>query len=166
VGLGSEDAGLLRAHYQTGQPIPVALVRQMRRASEFGQGIEGVAADGAGPCLAVAPRPRSTQHRSERLWKEIQARYVDIPFIDGTARQASFPHIGQAGYASAYYTYMWSLVIGKDLFSKFEGAISRRPASRGGIARRSSSPAARRRPPPSSPSSSAVRSIRTRGADG
>ena len=55
------------------------------------------------------------------LWKEIQARTVDIPFIDGTARQASFPHIGQAGYASAYYTYMWSLVIGKDLFSKFEG---------------------------------------------
>ena len=63
--------------------------------------------------------PRSIDQNA--LWKEIQARYVDIPFIDGTARQASFPHIGQAGYASAYYTYMWSLVIGKDLFSRFEG---------------------------------------------
>jgi len=27
-------------HYQTGEPIPAALVQQMRRASEFGQGIE------------------------------------------------------------------------------------------------------------------------------
>ena len=66
------------------------------------------------------------------LWKEIQARTVDIPFIDGTARQSSFPHIGQAGYASAYYTYMWSLVIGKDLFSKFEGRDLTQP----GIARK------------------------------
>jgi len=66
------------------------------------------------------------------LWKEIQARYVDIPFVDGTARQASFPHIGQAGYASAYYTYMWSLVIGKDLFSKFEGRDLTQP----GVARK------------------------------
>ncbi len=57
---------------------------------------------------------------------------MDIPFIDGTARQASFPHIGQAGYASAYYTYMWSLVIGKDLFSKFEGRDLTAP----GIARK------------------------------
>src|SRR5687767_16025958 len=48
-------------------------------------------------------------------------KYVPIPFADGTVRQASFPHIAQAGYASAYYTYMWSLVIAKDLFSRFEG---------------------------------------------
>jgi thimet oligopeptidase len=57
---------------------------------------------------------------------------VPIPFADGTLRQASFPHIGQAGYASAYYTYMWSLVIAKDLFSKFEGRDLTAP----GVARR------------------------------
>ena len=33
---------------------------------------------------------------------------------------ASFGHLG--GYSSAYYTYMWSLVIAKDLFSAFEPA--------------------------------------------
>jgi thimet oligopeptidase len=31
---------------------------------------------------------------------------------------ASFGHL--AGYSSAYYTYMWSLVIAKDLFSAFD----------------------------------------------
>ncbi len=32
---------------------------------------------------------------------------------------ASFGHLG--GYSSAYYTYMWSLVIAKDMFSAFDG---------------------------------------------
>jgi thimet oligopeptidase len=119
-------------HYQTGQPIPAALVQQMRRASEFGQGIE-VAQQMvlARVSLSLHDRdPRSIDQAA--LWKETQARTVDIPFIDGTARQASFPHIGQAGYASAYYTYMWSLVIGKDLFSRFEGRDLTAP----GIARK------------------------------
>jgi thimet oligopeptidase len=32
--------------------------------------------------------------------------------------QASFNHLN--GYAAYYYTYMWSLVIAKDLFSRFD----------------------------------------------
>jgi thimet oligopeptidase len=119
-------------HYQTGEPIPATLVQQMRRASEFGQGLEAVQ-------QMVLARVSLSYHDRDpagidqnALWKEIQARYVDIPFVDGTARQASFPHIGQAGYASAYYTYMWSLVIGKDLFSKFEGRDLTQP----GVARK------------------------------
>ena len=119
-------------HYQTGEPIPAALVQQMRRASEFGQGIE-VAQQMvlARVSLSYHDRDPATVDQNA-LWKEIQARYVEIPFVDGTARQASFPHIGQAGYASAYYTYMWSLVIGKDLFSKFEGRDLTQP----GVARK------------------------------
>ena len=30
-------------------------------------------------------------------------------------------HLGNPGYASAYYTYVWALVIAKDLFSAFDG---------------------------------------------
>ena len=119
-------------HYQTGEPIPAALVRQMRGASEFGQGIEVVQQMVlARVSLTLHDRDPGTIDQNS-LWKQIQARYVDIPFIDGTARQASFPHIGQAGYASAYYTYMWSLVIAKDLFSRFEGRDLMQP----GIARK------------------------------
>ena len=119
-------------HYQTGEPIAAALVQQMRRASEFGQGIE-VAQQMvlARVSLSLHDRDPGTIDQNA-LWKQIQARYVDIPVIDGTARQASFPHLGQAGYASAYYTYMWSLVIGKDLFSRFEGRDLMQP----GIARK------------------------------
>ncbi len=119
-------------HYQTGQPIPEALVAQMRRASEFGQALD------VRQQMVLARVALSAHERDPRgldvtaLWKEIHGRYVPIPFLEGTARQASFPHIGQAGYASAYYTYMWSLVIAKDLFSRFEGQDLTAP----GLARR------------------------------
>jgi thimet oligopeptidase len=108
-------------HYQTGAPIPAALVGQMRRASEFGQAL-----DVRGQML-LARASLSYHDRDPRtldqtaLWKQIHGQYVPIPFLDGTQRQASFPHIGQAGYASAYYTYMWSLVIAKDFYSRFAG---------------------------------------------
>ena len=49
---------------------------------------------------------------------ELQATYDVFPFVEGTHFHASFGHL--AGYTSAYYTYMWSLVIAKDLFSAFD----------------------------------------------
>jgi thimet oligopeptidase len=39
--------------------------------------------------------------------------------VEGTHFQASFGHLH--GYSAIYYTYMWSLVISKDLFSAFDG---------------------------------------------
>jgi thimet oligopeptidase len=107
-------------HYQTGEPIPAALVSQMRRAREFGQGLE-VRQQMVFARVSLAYHDRDPQTFDQTaLWKDIHGRYVAIPFAEGTTRQASFPHIGQAGYASAYYTYMWSLVIAKDLFGQFE----------------------------------------------
>ena len=112
-------------HHQTGVPIPASLVMQMRRAGEFGQGID------VRQQMLLARAALSYHDRDPgsvdqaALWKSIHNQYVPIPFLDGTNRQASFPHIGQAGYASAYYTYMWSLVIAKDMFNRFEsGALT------------------------------------------
>ena len=49
---------------------------------------------------------------------ELQERYSPFALPRGTHMFASFGHLG--GYSSAYYTYMWSLVIAKDLFSAFD----------------------------------------------
>ena len=43
---------------------------------------------------------------------------MPFPFVEGTHFQTAFGHLD--GYSAMYYTYMWSLVIAKDLFSKFD----------------------------------------------
>jgi thimet oligopeptidase len=50
--------------------------------------------------------------------------------VEGTYFHASFGHLD--GYSAIYYTYMWSLVIAKDLFGAFrrEGMHAAEPAGR------------------------------------
>ena len=48
----------------------------------------------------------------------LQDRYSMFPYVDDTHMFAGFGHLD--GYSSGYYTYMWSLVIAKDLFSAFD----------------------------------------------
>ncbi|GAB2980711.1 M3 family metallopeptidase [Nocardioides montaniterrae] len=108
-----------------GEPIPVELVAAMRAGDDYGKGIQARTqmfyaavsywfhADRAG---RADGQPTDLTARM----KELQARYSPTPYLDGTHFFASFGHL--AGYSSAYYTYMWSLVIAKDMFSAFEAA--------------------------------------------
>ncbi len=99
-----------------GAPIPADLVERMRAAKEFGKG-----------CFTrtqmfyAALSYRLHQDRPADLTatvRDLQARYDLIDHLPGTHFHASFGHL--TGYGSGYYTYMWSLVIAKDLFSAFD----------------------------------------------
>jgi thimet oligopeptidase len=59
---------------------------------------------------------------------ELQERYTPFRHVEGTYFQESFGHLD--GYSAIYYTYMWSLVIAKDLFGPFRqaGLMSPEPA--------------------------------------
>ena len=46
--------------------------------------------------------------------------HVTYGHAEGTHRQASFTHLANAAYVSSYYIYQWSLVIAKDMFSRFD----------------------------------------------
>ncbi len=101
-----------------GEPIPVGLVERMRAADEFGKGYHART-----QMFYAAMSYRLHTDRPDDLtaaMRELQERYSPFPYIEGTHMFASFGHLG--GYSSAYYTYMWSLVIAKDLFSAFEPA--------------------------------------------
>jgi len=112
------DADVLRtfATDEAGEPIPEALVAKMRAGEDFGKG-----------CFArtqmfyAALSYRLHQEPVADITafvKEIQATYDLYAQVEGTHFHTSFGHLG--GYSSAYYTYMWSLVIAKDLFSAFD----------------------------------------------
>lgn len=117
-------------HFETGEPIPAALVEQMKRASEFGKGLtvrrQMVYAKLS---LSIFDRdPKAVD--TDALIKTLTKQYQPFPFVEGTHFQTAFGHL--EGYSAVYYTYMWSLVIAKDLFSKFDNAHMLAP----GVAKR------------------------------
>jgi len=107
-------------HYQTGEPIPAATVTQMRRASEFGKALD-IRQQIAFAKMSLAVHDRDPHGLdTTTLTSEINDAYMPYPLPEGTHRQVSFAPFANPGYASTYYTYMWSLVIAKDMFSRFD----------------------------------------------
>jgi thimet oligopeptidase len=107
-------------HYQTNEPIPAALVKQMRRASEFGKAL-GVRQQMVYAKLSLSIYDRDPKSvDTTAMVKDLTTKYRPYPFVEGTHFQTSFGHLD--GYSAVYYTYMWSLVIAKDLLSHFDRA--------------------------------------------
>jgi thimet oligopeptidase len=99
-----------------GTPIPAELVERMRAAKEFGKGYFART-----QMFYAALSYQLHLHRPDDITatvRELQAKYDLFDYIDDTHFHASFGHL--EGYTSAYYTYMWSLVIAKDMFSAFD----------------------------------------------
>jgi thimet oligopeptidase len=114
------DPAILRtfATNAAGEPIPADLVARMVRAKEFGKGLQARTQMFYAAVSYYLHRDNPPDHTE--VVAALQHRYDLIARLPGTHFQASFGHLD--GYSSAYYTYMWSLVIAKDLFSAFDRA--------------------------------------------
>jgi thimet oligopeptidase len=104
-------------HYQTGVPVPAELIEKMRRADEFAKGLtvrrQMVYADLS---LSIYDKDPA-QVDIDALAQDLVKRYQPFAYVEGTHFPCAFGHLD--GYSAVYYTYMWSLVIAKDLFSAF-----------------------------------------------
>ncbi len=99
-----------------GTPIPGDLVRQMRAAEEFGRDFLA-RTQMFYAALAYRLHLERPDDRIARML-ELYDEYSLVRPLPDTHFVTSFGHL--SGYTSAYYTYMWSLVIAKDLFSAFD----------------------------------------------
>jgi len=112
------DADILQtfATDADGGRIPTELVEKMRKADDFGKGYDARTQMfyAAMSYWFHVDTPADLTERTRQL----QARYSLFPYIEGTHMPSSFGHLD--GYGSGYYTYMWSLVIAKDMFSAFD----------------------------------------------
>ncbi len=114
------DAEILRsfARNAAGAPIPAELVEKMRLAEGFGRGLHVSTQVYYAAVSYYLHRDRPADH--DAALRELSDRYSPLPAQEGTHFQTSFGHLD--GYGSGYYTYMWSLVIAKDLFGAFDGS--------------------------------------------
>ncbi|MFT3710152.1 MAG: M3 family metallopeptidase [Archangium sp.] len=102
-----------------GEVIPRALVEKMRRADKFGVGLQVVQQMFYAAVSLRFHQADPSKLDQLALVKELQAKFTPFKYVEGTHMQTSFGHL--MGYSAVYYTYMWSLVIAKDMLSAFEG---------------------------------------------
>ena len=108
-------------HHETEEPIPEAMVHRLRSAQEYGKGLS-VLTQMFYAMLSMTyydrdPAALDPTETMNRLREEL----LPIESESEGNFHASFGHLH--GYSAMYYTYMWSLVIAKDLFSRFENDL-------------------------------------------
>jgi thimet oligopeptidase len=107
-------------HVETGEPIPAALVARMKAADEYGKGLM-VRQQMFYAATSLELHQRDPEALdTTAVVAELQERYTPFRHVEGTYFHESFGHLD--GYSAIYYTYMWSLVIAKDLFGPFREA--------------------------------------------
>ncbi len=117
-------------HYESGAPMPQALVEKIKKARTFNQGFattELVAAsllDMAWHTLdASAPQQPVDSFETAAL----KRYHVDVPQVPPRYRSTYFAHIWSNGYSAGYYAYLWSEVLDDDAYAWFEehGGLTR-----------------------------------------
>ncbi|AEI62304.1 M3 family metallopeptidase [Corallococcus macrosporus] len=105
-------------HVDTGEPLPTDTILRMRRAEAFGKGLwlrqQLFYAAVSLQLHASDPAGVDTTARVYAL----QERYMPFPALDDTYAHLSFVQL-DGYYSSAYYAYLWSLVIARDLLTPF-----------------------------------------------
>lgn len=112
------DAEVLRSFAvdDAGEPIPTDLVDRMVAGNQFGQGMSVRTQIFYAAVSYLLHRDRPADLTG--AVRDLHVKYELLDYLEGTHFHAAFGHL--SGYSSAYYTYMWSLVIAKDLFAAFD----------------------------------------------
>src|SRR5437764_489869 len=105
--------------YQTGQPIPDALVKKIKKAETFNQGfstVEYLSSALVDMKLHLAKEPTSDPRKFERDTLEELGMPREIVMRHRTAQ---FHHIFADGYEAGYYSYLWSDTLSADAWEAF-----------------------------------------------
>ncbi|MEI7035490.1 peptidyl-dipeptidase Dcp [Fulvimonas yonginensis] len=117
-------------HYQTGEPMPQALVDKIKKARNFNKGYdmtELVAAAlldmGWHTLPADAPRQDADKFEMDTLSKD----KINLSYVPPRYRSSYFQHIWGNGYAAGYYAYLWTQMLADDGFEWFKehGGLTR-----------------------------------------
>ena len=117
-----ESIDMISGHYQTGEPLPDALLEKMRNARNFQSAMQLVRQlefSLFDMHLHLDSRPGKPVDVQATL-NDIRDRVAVVPVPDFNRFQHSFSHIFAGGYSAGYFSYKWAEVLSADAFSRFE----------------------------------------------
>ena len=116
-----ETLELFATHYETGEVIPMDLVKKIKESATFHEGMKtlrqlsfsllDMAWHGADPSgITDVKKFESKSFGNTKLY----------PDTESTCMCTSFSHIFQGGYSAGYYSYKWAEVLDADAFAYFK----------------------------------------------
>ena len=122
-------------HYQSGQPMPQALVEKIRRAHTFNQGYdttEYLSAALLDLAWHALPPDAPVQEVAAFEPSALKRFGIDLPQVPPRYHTTYFSHIWGGGYSAGYYAYLWSEVLDHDAYYWFKehGGLTRENGQR------------------------------------
>jgi peptidyl-dipeptidase Dcp len=117
-------------HYQTGAPMPQALVDKIKKAGTFNQGYALTEALG-GDAIDMAWNTLDVKDAKQDVDKfeaaSLAKAGLNLSQVPPRYRSSYFLHIWSNGYAAGYYAYAWTEMLDDDAFSWFQenGGLTR-----------------------------------------
>ena len=112
----------ISGHYQTGEPLPKAMLDKMLAAKNFQSAMFILRQLEFGLfdfTLHTEYDPEVGARVLETL-AQVKAKVAVLPSLEWTRFSHSFSHIFAGGYSAGYYSYLWAEVLSSDAFSRFE----------------------------------------------
>lgn len=115
-----EALELFAKHYETGEIIPMELVKKIKSSSTFHEGMQTLRQ------LSLGLLDMSWHGQDSSKIKDVKTHELNAfkdtqlyPDITENCMSTSFSHIFQGGYSSGYYSYKWAEVLDADAFEYF-----------------------------------------------
>jgi Zn-dependent oligopeptidase len=116
-----EALALFATHYQTGEIIPIELVKKIKESANFQEGMATMRQ------LSFGLLDMGWHGQDPSAITDIKAfeteQFADTklyPEVKENAMSTSFSHIFQGGYSAGYYSYKWAEVLDADAFEFFQ----------------------------------------------
>ncbi|MDF7666453.1 oligopeptidase A [Orbaceae bacterium ESL0727] len=113
-----EALAFISGHYQTGEPLPKAMLDKMLAAKNY-QAALFILRQLEFGLFDFELHTEANSHILETL-QRVREQVAVVPTVDWGRFPHAFTHIFAGGYAAGYYSYLWAEVLAADAFSRFE----------------------------------------------
>jgi oligopeptidase A len=117
-----EVVALCSGHYQSGEPLPATMLKNLRESKNFQAGLDllrQVEFALFDMRIHTGPQPADNARIAEIL-REVRTEVAVIRYPEWNRLAHAFTHIFGGGYAAGYYSYKWAEVLAADAFAAFE----------------------------------------------
>ncbi|WP_412494990.1 M3 family metallopeptidase [Shewanella algae] len=117
-------------HYQTGEPLPKAMLDKLLKSRSFNQGfdtLEYMAAALVDMEWHSLDKSAPLQNVAEFEAKALEKHGLNIEAVPPRYKSTYFAHAFPGGYSASYYAYMWSEILAADAFAyvQTQGGLKR-----------------------------------------